>query len=166
MKQLLAEIFQSYHMDVYTYLYSLSRDASLSEDLTSEVFLDAVRSIGSFRGDADIRTWLYTIARRRWADHLRKRNREIQTESIHELYESSQPITSDSHETEALTAVIHRLLKTEPELAQTIFTLRLEGYSYYEIAAKYGISENSARVIWFRTKAKLKKLLEKEGFSL
>lgn len=166
MKQLLADIFQAYHMDVYTYLYSLSRDASLSEDLTSEVFLDAVRSIGSFRGEADIRTWLYTIARRRWADHLRKRDREIPTESIHELYESSQPSTSDSHEAEELTVVIHRLLKTEPAQTRAIFNLRLEGYSYYEIAGKCGISENSARVIWFRTKAKLKKLLEKEGFSL
>ncbi len=164
MKQLLSEIFHAYHMDVYTYLYSLCRDASLSEDLTSEVFLDAVRSIASFRGDADIKTWLFTIARRRWADHLRKQNREIRAESIHELYESAQPSALD--EDSSLNEVIHRLLKTEPEQTRVIFILRLEGYSYYEIGTKCGISENSARVIWFRTKAKLKKLLEKEGFSL
>ena len=36
-------------------------------------------------------------------------------------------------------------------------------YSYYEIGAQYGISESSARVIFFRAKAKLKKQLEKEG---
>ena len=41
MKQLLAEIFRRHHKDIYQYLYSLCRDASLAEDLTSEVFLQA-----------------------------------------------------------------------------------------------------------------------------
>lgn len=166
MRQLLAEIFQKYHMDVYTYLYSLSRDASLSEDLTSEVFLDAVRSIASFRGESDIKTWLFTIARRRWADHLRKKNREIRTESIHELYESMQPGTLDSTESGELKTLIHTVLDGESDQTRGIFLLRLEGYSYYEIASRYEISENSARVIWFRIKSKLKKQLEKEGFTL
>ena len=38
MKQLLAELFEKYYIDVYTYLYSLCHDASLSEDLASDVF--------------------------------------------------------------------------------------------------------------------------------
>ena len=91
MKQLLAEIFRRHHKDIYQYLYSLCRDASLAEDLTSEVFLQAVKSIGSFRGASDVKTWLYTIARRRWADWLRKKNREVKTESIHDLYDSALP---------------------------------------------------------------------------
>ncbi len=66
MKKLLAELFETYHKDIFTYLYSLSRDASLSEDLTSEVFLEVVKSIATFRGESDVKTWLFTIARRRW----------------------------------------------------------------------------------------------------
>ena len=38
-------------------------------------------------------------------------------------------------------------------------------YSFYEISQKYGISESSARVIDFRTKDKLRKILKKEGFT-
>ena len=34
MKELLAELFDRYHQDVYTYLYSLCHDVSLAEDLT------------------------------------------------------------------------------------------------------------------------------------
>ena len=62
MRQLLEAVFTAYYKDVYTYLYSLCRDASLAEDLAQEVFLEAVRSITSFRGDAEVKTWLFSIA--------------------------------------------------------------------------------------------------------
>lgn len=122
MRRLLEELFRTYHNDVYRYLYSLSHDASLSEDLASEVFLKVVKSIGSFRGEADIKTWLFSIAR-------------------HEWYEQ------------------------EPERTRNIVLMRLDGYSFYEIGTKFGISESSARVIDFRTKEKLRKILKKEGFA-
>ena len=71
MKQLLAELFENYYKDIYTYIFSLCHDASLSEDLASEVFLEVVRSISTFRGQSDIKTWLFTIARRRWYAYLK-----------------------------------------------------------------------------------------------
>ena len=37
------ELFSVYYKDIYRYLYSLCRDVSLSEDLTSEVFLEVVK---------------------------------------------------------------------------------------------------------------------------
>ena len=162
MKELLAEIFTAYYTDVYTYLYSLCHDASLSEDLSSEVFLDVVKSITAFRGESDIKTWLFTIARRKWIDHLRRENRQIRTESIHDLYDSALP-AAQCTEGEAI-SVIQDILASEPERTRHILQMRLEGYSYYEIASKYHISENSARVICFRAKAKIRKHLEKEGF--
>ena len=163
MKQLLAEIFRRHHKDIYQYLYSLCRDASLAEDLTSEVFLQAVKSIGSFRGASDVKTWLYTIARRRWADWLRKKNREVKTESIHDLYDSALPGVPFPEDGLALEAAVNRFLREEPEKQRQVAALRLEGYSYFEIANLCGISESSARVIWFRVKEKLKAHLEKEG---
>lgn len=53
MRRLLEELFSKYYKDVYTYLYSLSRDPSLSEDLAQEVFLEVVKSIAAFRGESD-----------------------------------------------------------------------------------------------------------------
>lgn len=164
MKKLLEEIFQTYHMDIYTYLYSLSHDASLSEDLTSEVFLDVVRSIATFRGESDIRTWLFTIARRKWIDHLRKKNRQIQTESIHDLYDSVRLSTGNPQDENEIPELISRILDSESPLTRNVIRMRMEGYSYCEIASKLHISENSARVIYFRAKANIRKKLEKEGF--
>ena len=56
------------------------------------------------------------------------------------------------------------MLEAEPERTRHIVLMRIEGYSFYEIGARFGISENSARVIDFRAKAKIRKILKEEGF--
>ena len=164
MKQLLAELFEKYYIDVYTYLYSLCHDASLSEDLASDVFLEVVKSISSFRGESDIKTWLFSIARHKWFAYLKRKNRQIPTQSIHELYDTAElGVTDDGNEAAEL---IRELLSGESALTQDVVQMRIDGYSYYEIATKHKISENSARVVYFRAKSKIKKHLEKEGFKL
>lgn len=164
MNELLAELFNHYYKDIYTYLYSLCRDVSLSEDLTSDVFLEVVKSIATFRGESDIKTWLFSIARHKWYMYLRKKSRQIQTESIHDLYDSAFIGVNEAPSNSEWNQMIQALLEMESELTQNVFQMRLDGYSYYEIASKYQISENSARVIIFRVKAKIKKYLEREGF--
>lgn len=164
MNRLLAELFETYYLDIYTYLYSLCHDASLSEDLASDVFLEVVRSISSFRGESDIKTWLFSIARHRWFAYLKRRNRQVQAESIHDLYDTAELATSDAvNEVEEL---IRESLSGESALTRDVVKMRIEGYSYYEIAARHKISENSARVVYFRAKSKIRKYLEKEGFTL
>ena len=162
MKELLAELCEHYYTDIYTYLFSLCHDASLSEDLASEVFLEVVRSISTFRGQSDIKTWLFTIARRRWYAYLRGKNRQVQTESIHDLYDCTEIGTTDT--LGDVEDIIRSILSQESPLVRDVVQMRLDGFSYYEIAVKHRISENSARVVYFRAKAKIKKHLEKEGF--
>ena len=160
MKELAEELFHRYYKDVYTYLYSLCRDAALAEDLTSEVFLEVIRSVGSFRGESDVKTWLFSIARYRWYGYLRRKKRQPPTESL-EAYLDLGVLDVHSHEEPA--QLIQQMLQGESELTRNVVGMRLEGYSYYEIGARYGISESSARVVFFRAKAKLKQQLEKEG---
>ena len=162
MKQLLAELFEKYYIDVYTYLYSLCHDASLSEDLASDTFLEVVKSISTFRKESDIKTWLFSIARRRWFAYLKRKNRQIQTESLSDLYDTDALGASDA--INEVAELIQELLRTESALTRDVVRMRLDGYSYYEIAAKHKISENSARVVYFRAKSKIKNDLEKEGF--
>ena len=163
MKELLAELFDRYHQDVYTYLYSLCHDVSLAEDLTSEVFVEVVRSIAAFRGRSDIKTWMFSIARHQWYQHLRRKKRQIPTESLHDLYDSHFTGLQSPDLSGEVEQAVHELLSSESELTRRVFRMRLEGYSYYEIASEAGISESSARVVFFRVKTKLKQYLEKEG---
>ena len=164
MKLLLEELFDHYYKDIYTYLYSLSHDASISEDLTSEVFLEVVKSIATFRGESDIKTWLFAIARHKWYAYLRKKSTQIQAESIHDLYESDFMGIQHSSFPSDVEEIIKTILDGEQEISKKVFQLRIDGYSYFEISEKLHISESSARVIYFRLKAKIKKYLEKEGF--
>jgi len=164
MRRLLEKLFATYHKDVYNYLYSLCRDASLSEDLASEVFLDVVKSIGSFRGDADIKTWLFSIARHEWFNYLKKKKRQVETDVLSEFLESTKEEPDDFYIACELKKRIEELLNKEPERTRAIVLMRLDGYSYYEIGKKHGISESSARVIDFRAKTKIREALKKEGF--
>src|SRR5215217_7105420 len=56
--------------EIYGLLYRLTENAEEARDLTQETFLRAFQSIGQFRGESDLRTWIYRIAinqaRNRW----------------------------------------------------------------------------------------------------
>jgi len=173
-QRLLEKLFRTYYKDIYRYLYSLTHDASLSEDLASDVFLEVVKSIATFRGEADMKTWLFSIARHKWIDSLRKKSRRVEIVALSEWLgendgggsrEESRK-NNDPEEQYLEKEILERiysLLDTEPERTRNIVKLRLEGYSFYEIAKTENISESSARVIYFRAKEKIKESLEKEG---
>lgn len=161
MQRLLEKLFRTYYKEIYRYLYSLTHDTSLSEDLASEVFLEVVKSIATFRGEADVKTWMFSIARHKWIDYLRKKNRQVETEVLSELVGDKG--IEEQYLNKELLGRITALLDEEPERTRNIVKLRLEGYSFYEIAKTENISESSARVIYFRAKEKIKLTLEKEG---
>ena len=172
MQRLLEKLFHTYYKDIYRYLYSLTHDISLSEDLASEVFLEVVKSIATFRGEADMKTWMFSIARHKWMDYLRKKNRRIENEVLSELVGEERisglamvdmKNPEEQYLDKELLERIHTLLDKEPERTRNIVEQRLAGYSFYEIAKKEKVSESSARVIYFRAKEKIKESLEKEG---
>src|SRR5712671_4451173 len=63
--------------EIYGLLFRLTENGEEARDLTQETFLRAFQSIDGFRGEADLRTWIYRIAinqaRNRWRWWLRRR---------------------------------------------------------------------------------------------
>ena len=57
------QIYTTYFRDVYLYIRKLSNSEHIAEEITSETFFKAMKSIDSFRGDCDIRVWLCQIAK-------------------------------------------------------------------------------------------------------
>ncbi|MBE6037617.1 MAG: sigma-70 family RNA polymerase sigma factor [Anaerofustis stercorihominis] len=163
MKRLVEELFKSHYKDIYTYLYGLSRDASLSEDLASEVFLEVIKSIAGFRGESDIKTWMFSIARHRWYAYLRKKDRQKETYALSELLtDGNDPVEEDYISKETADRICE-LIQSEADRTKDILLMRLDGYSFYEIGNRLNISESTARVIYFRAKTKIKETLKKEG---
>lgn len=164
MRKLIEELFARFYNDVYHYLYSLSHDPALSEDLASEVFLEVVKSVAAFRGEADIKTWIFSIARHKWYAHLRRKKKQVDTEELPDyLAFPGRPLDAQYQDKE-LAERIRQILDREPERTRSIVLMRTEGYSFREIAVKLGISENSARVIDFRAKSRIRQTLKKEGY--
>ena len=160
---IIKKIYEEYKKDVFVYLVSLTNDTCLSEDLVSETFLSAIKSIHRFKGESSIKTWLFSIARNKWYEYLRK---EKLTASLNDLtyhYIVSELDLEEKLIQKDISNKILYLLEKEPERTRNIVLMRIEGYSYLEIAQKYEISESSARVIDYRAKKKIKETLIKEG---
>jgi len=66
------KLYLEHKQNVYNYLLGLTHNPILSEDLLSETFVKAIYSIGNFKGNSSIKTWLFSIARHLWLQNLRK----------------------------------------------------------------------------------------------
>jgi RNA polymerase sigma-70 factor (ECF subfamily) len=73
--QAVAELVRRTQPDVWRLCVALG-SAGEEQDLVQETYLRALRSLGSYRGDAPVRAWLLSIARNVCADHVRRRQRQ------------------------------------------------------------------------------------------
>ena len=73
--QAAAELVRRTQPDVWRLCVALGSSGE-EQDLVQETYLRALRSLGSYRGDAPVRAWLLSIARNVCADHVRRRQRQ------------------------------------------------------------------------------------------
>ncbi len=158
-------LYEQYRGDVFRYLAGLTHDADTAEELVSETFCAALTALPRYRGDADVKTWLFGIARHKWYEHLRSRGPKTLTEDdLAGLYlTDGAPGPAEAAELKQAAARTRQLLAQLPPRTRQVVTLRIEGYSFYEIGQAVGISEGSARVIDFRARAALRQALQQEG---
>lgn len=156
----LEEIYERYFKEVYLFVYSLSKDQQLSEDITSETFLKVLRSLDSFKGDGDIRVWLFQIAKNTYYSHLRKHKKETGLDSIKEVKNETniEKTVVSSEEWMSIHKVLHHLSEPYKE----VFTLRIFGeLSFKQIAELFGKTDNWACVTFYRAKSKIKEEMRK-----
>lgn len=71
-------LYEKYHKNVYYQVLKMVHDASVAEDVTQDVFLKVHQRIGTFRGDSQFGTWLYTVAMNTGRMYLRNRRNKPQ----------------------------------------------------------------------------------------
>lgn len=156
------EIYRTYFNDVYRYIRGLSGNESIADEITSETFFRAMRSIRGFRGDCDIRVWLCQIAKNCYYTYLK---RAARTDSIDETGVSELP----SHELTAEELCVRRdeasriraVLHTLPENYKEVFMWRVFAeLSFSQIGGLFGKSDNWACVTYHRAKEMIKSRLE------
>lgn len=161
--------------EIYGLLYRLTESREEAKDLTQETFLRAFQSIGSFRGDADLRTWIYRIAinqaRNRWRWWRRRRRDATVSLDTHE--ETGRPSLIDTLKTDTARDPEKDTLAHERERAlrkalgdlrrvyrEAVILRDIEGFAYEEIATALDISVGTVKSRLARGRQELRRMLE------
>ena len=155
----LESLYNMYFKDVYLYIKSISKNHHIAEDITSETFIKAIKSIDTFKGDCDIRVWLCQIAKNEYYSHLRKNKRLVFTDSVKEQIGETNVETMMTSREDALK--IHEILHRLKEPYKEVFYLRVFGeLNFREIGNIFGKTANWACVTFHRARKKIQKEME------
>jgi RNA polymerase sigma-70 factor, ECF subfamily len=130
-----------------------------TEDLVQETYLRALRALPQFRGDAPVRLWLLTIARRTCADHVRRRQRQRRLLDRLVIEAGAGGRVVDDCDV-ASSALLHRL---DPVRREAFALTQIAGLSYDEAATVVGCPIGTIRSRVARARDDLRTALETDA---
>ena len=147
--QNIEQIYQEYSIIIKKYLFCLTHDNDIAEELTQETFYKAMKKIHTFKGDCKISVWLCQIAKNLWFDELKKRknaeNIIRKVVSFWDLVETTEDIVIDNEEK----AILHKKLQKLDDISKEVIYLRIYGnLNFKEIATILNKTEGWARIIF------------------
>lgn len=150
---------------VYRYIYSKVGNREEAEDLTSQVYLKALRGLDDARDSNATQAWLFQVARTTIADYWRTFYR-LRSSSLDDLlavgWDSPVDVGQSSGDQSA-TARARRILSRLPERYREVLTCRfLLNFSLKETAARMNLTEANVKVLQFRALKKASTLTEQE----
>lgn len=144
------DAFQENATKIYAFVYAKVGNRAAAEDLTSQVFLKAVRWLAADRSADSIRSWLYATARTAVADYWREQSVQAQVPLAvveNMLFQGSDG-PAESRRTREWA---RRVLAALPEREREVLRLRfLKGYSAAEVGQALGLTAGNVRVIQLR----------------
>ena len=156
--QNIEEIYKEYSTSVYKYLFCLTQNKDISEDLTQETFALAVKDIKKFRGDCKLSVWLCQIAKHLWYKELKKKNRSVNVsfEEINEdvLYDETLEETICAKEEKL--KLFKDMQKLDEKSREVMYLRMIGNLSYEEIGEILGKTSNWSRVTFYRAKQKIR----------
>lgn len=159
-----ASIYDAYYQDVYLYLMKLTNGRKdLAEELTQETFYQVFISIHRFKGDSKIKTWITEIAKHTCFNYFKK-NRIMDNieDSDWERSSSSQmkPVEAYLLKAEQQEELRSAILSLEKKYRDVVLYRVYYELSFQKVGQLLRISENSAKVLFFRAKTMIKKKME------
>lgn len=158
-------ILNAYQNAVYSFVFNATRNELDTEEITQDVFVKAFKNINTFRGDAKLKSWLFSIAHNTTASYYRKKR--LKTTSVD--HEDSHIQVPDSRLDDAMSslAVEERtrfmglaLDKMAPQQRQLIQLFYLEELSIKEIQEITHLNEGSIKTGLMRGRNRLHTLLK------
>jgi RNA polymerase sigma-70 factor (ECF subfamily) len=156
------QLYDHYVSTIYRFLYYRLGSHALAEDLTSETFFKALRSLGSFRWQGkDFGAWLVTIARNLVADHYKssRYRLEVTTDDFMDHDSSTGPLEDDVIAGLTNEALVETLRRLAPDQQECLVMRFLQGWSIAETARALDRSEGAIKQLQLRALRNLAKLL-------
>jgi RNA polymerase sigma-70 factor, ECF subfamily len=157
-------LYSRHNVRVYRFVLRIVRDATMAEDLTSQVFLDVWRTAKQFERRSQVSTWLLSIARFKALTALRQRRHEdVDQEDVLEI-----PDQADTPETSLArnrTRLILRacVAKLSPAHREIINLVYYHEKSVEEVGAIIGIPQSTVKTRMFYARKQLAELLKGAG---
>ena len=154
-------IYRQHASRLYTLACRMAGSPEDGEDLLQEIFLQAYRKLGSFKGDATLGTWLYRLALNHCLDYVRSRRAKMnKLTSAIEGEIACEPAAR--RETPIARLDLERAVERLPEGCREAFVLHdVEGFDHKEVGRLLGIAEGTSKSQVFKARMKLRALLGK-----
>lgn len=158
------QLYQEHLNPIYRYVYSHMRNREAAEDLTSQIFLKAVRSLDLEQSVPSSTAWLFLVARTTMADYWRAHYRRAATHSLEALVEAgwegpsdADPLLVTSRAAERVEDILHSLPERDREVLTCRFLLK---FSVRETALSMGVTEANVKVMQYRALRRAATLVE------
>ena len=152
------ELYRAHAGRLYNLVFRMVGSAQEAEDLLQEVFLNAYRKLGSFRGDSSLGTWLYRLAVNQCLDVLRGRHSKMArvTDSLDDEG-AAEPATVVPVVPTAVSRLdLDRAIAKLPQGGRAAFILHdVEGFEHTEGAKLLGVSEGTSKTQVHKARMKL-----------
>src|SRR5688500_3579984 len=156
------ELYRAHAGRLYSLIFRMAGSVQEAEDLLQEVFLNAHRKLGSFRGDSSLGTWLYRLAVNQCLDFLRGRQAKMaRTTGSLDEEGADEPIAAAPLVPTAVSRIdLERAIAQLPAGCRAAFVLHdVEGFEHHEVAAMLGVSAGTSKSQVHKARMKLRKLL-------
>ena len=153
------QIYEEYFETVNKYLFCLTHNNDISEELTQETFYKAVKKIDTYKGNCKMSVWLCQIAKNLWYNELKK-NKRMDLKNAEELeYLKSDENLENDYILKEDKINLYKKIQTLDEQTREVIYLRITGeLSFKEIGDILNKTETWARVTFYRGKQKLKEV--------
>lgn len=166
------KLIDDFQQKVFATCISFVPNKEDAEDIAQEVFLEVFNSIGKFKGNSKLSTWIYKITTNKCLEFIRKRNTKKRFAFMQSIMGNDIPIDKTSYFTEMnhpgiilenkeKSETLFRAINGLPDAQRVVFTLsKIDGKSYQEISDITDKSLSSVESLMFRAKKNLQNLLE------
>ncbi len=152
------QIYEEYFETVNKYLFCLTHNNDISEELTQETFYKAVQKINTYKGKCKMSVWLCQIAKNLWYDQCRKNKKVINIEENLFDVQAQESIESQVISNEEKISLYKKMQKLDEKTREVIYLRITVELSFKEITTILDKTENWARITFYRGKNKLKEV--------